>query len=299
MPQQPPSDKRSSGEMPFLYGTSILYGVGTGIWLDALVKLSDPGPAILAPLVLGAAAPIGVYFWDDYDALHRGVPASISTGLVLGAIEGLAITGTQWQHTGNGGPNSWSFRTETSVTWIFASGGGVGGYVFGEWLRPDPRSLSFIASTSAWGALSGTMFGAGVGSGDWKDGASIAGLIGYNAGVAAGGGLSAIGYVPSYRAQQYMWLGYLAGTVATSLVYLFYIGSDSDARHGLIANAAGGLAGVGLAGALAWNVTDDDGKSNQRGAAPMPFQLALMPAPALPGTTTMSHGATVNAFGAF
>jgi hypothetical protein len=272
-----PSDQRGAGEMAVLYGTSIAYGVGTGIWIDGLGKISDPGIAFIAPLAFGAAMPVGVYFLDEYTTLHRGVPASISAGLALGAVEGMAISGTQWQQSGNGGPNSWGFGTQATVTFLLASGGGVGGYAFGEWIRPDPRSLAFIGDGAAWGAISGSLFGAGVVSGDWKDGSSVWGLVGYNAGILAAGAISVAGYVPSWRTQQAMWLGYLLGTAATSVVYLFYIGSDSDPRHGLIANSLGGLAGVGVAYALAGSMKDPD-QTSSSGWKP-PFHLALAPTP--------------------
>ncbi len=300
-PMQPPpppaNDKRSNGEMTFLYGTSLLYGVGSGIWIDALGKVSDPGLAIIAPLALGAAAPIGVYFWDDYSKLHKGVPSSIATGLSLGAIEGLAVAGVQWQSQ-SGGPKAWSFKTETTITWIFASGGGVGGYAFGEWLRPDPRSLSFIASGAGWGAIAGTEFGIGVSGRDWKDGASIGGIIGYNAGIAATGALSTV-YVPSYETQKYMWLGFLGGTAVSSVVYVFYLFSDSDPKHGLIANSVGGLAGLGLAAAFTANYKDSDDTKKTGGTGPLPFQLGFTPAPPIPGTTTSARGMMMSGFGQF
>ena len=81
-----------------------------------------------------------------------GVPSSIATGLLLGGVEGMAISGLQWQLTGNGGPDTWKFHTWTSVTFVTATVGGVGGWAFGEWLRPDPRSLALISSGAGWGA---------------------------------------------------------------------------------------------------------------------------------------------------
>ena len=282
-----PSDMRGPGEMAFLYGASAVYGVGTGVWIDALGKVSDPGIAFIAPLILGAAGPIGVYFLDQGVNLHRGVPASISTGLTLGAIEGLAIAGTQAQLSDPG--NGWSFRGSASLTWTLATAGGIGGYAFGEWLHPDPRSLGFIASGSGWGALSGAMLGAGAsgGGGAWKDGAMIGGLIGYNAGILAAGALS-VAYVPSWQTQKYMWIGYAAGTAATSIVYAFYLFSDADPKHGLIANSLGGLAGVAVAAALTANMTDDDGGKQ---AWVPPFQLGFTPLP--------QGGAAATAYGAF
>jgi hypothetical protein len=275
---QPPvpagSRYRSAGEMAYLYGVGFAYGVGSGIWIDALAKESDPGIAFIAPLLLGAAVPVGVYAWDYNQEFDRGVPSSIATGLLLGGIEGMAIDGLQWQLTGNEGPNTWSFRTWTTVTFLGATAGGVGGYLFGEWIQPDPRSLGLISSGAGWGAAAGILFGSGVVGGDWKDGAAVWGFAGYNAGILAAGAVSTV-YVPSWQTLKYMWLGDLLGTLATTPVYLFYIGSDSEPRHGLIANAVGGLAGLGLAAALTANMTDGPGTASWT----PPFQVSVSPSP--------------------
>jgi hypothetical protein len=266
--------------MTFLYVTSSLYGIGTGVWLDALFKIKDPGVAIIMPIGFGAAMPVGAFLWDDQAGpLHRGVPASIATGLVLGGVEGIAIAGTQWQYTRDDGKD-WSFQTQTTVTWIMATGGAVGGWAFGEWLRPDPRSMGFIASTSAWGAISGSLLGVAVSGKDWKDGASVAGLIGYNAGILGGGALSII-HTPSWRAQQYMWLGYGLGTLAGCLVFPFYLFvEDADAKRGFIGPALGGVAGAAIAGAFNYDLKDPEDVPRTQRWKP-PFDVAVMPAPAL------------------
>ncbi len=289
-PAPAPDGKRSGGELTFLYVTSAAYGVGTGIWVDSLGKVTDPGLAFIAPLAFGVAMPVGVYFLDDNVTLHRGVPASISTGLLLGALEGMSISGMQWQFTGGGSGSDaqWKFHTWTTLTWIMSTGGGIGGYAFGEWLRPDPRSLSFIASGAGWGAASGIMFGAGAVGGDWKDGAAVWGFVGMNAGILATGALSTV-YTPSYNAQKWMWIGYAAGTAAGLLVYPFYLASDASPRHGLIANALGGLAGVGLAAVFAGGMSDDEATAKK--AFNMPFQLGAAPAP--------GGGGAITAFGRF
>jgi hypothetical protein len=272
--------------MAYLYGAGIAYGVGSGIWIDALGKITDPGIAFIPPVALGAAVPIGFYLWDQADEFDRGVPSSMATGLLLGGIEGIAIDGLQWQLTGNGGPNTWGFSTWTTVAFLGATAGAAGGYAFGEWLQPDPRSLGLVASGAGWGAITGVLFGSGVVSGDWKDGAAVWGFAGYNAGIVLTGALSSV-YVPSWESLKYMWLGDLLGTLATTPVYLFYIGSDADPRHGLIANAVGGLAGIGLAAALTANMTDSAGTNSWT----PPFQIAVGPSP--------SGGAQLTAFGQF
>ena len=81
-------------------------------------------------------------------------------------------------------------------------------------------------------------------------------------------------------------VGDVLGMLATTPVYLFYIGSDADPRHGLIANAVGGLAGIGLAAALTANMTDAPGT----GSWTPPFQLAVSPA-------AIGSGAQVTAYG--
>ncbi|MDP9150699.1 MAG: hypothetical protein M3O36_12275 [Myxococcota bacterium] len=282
----PPSRYRSNGEMAYLYGASLAYGIGTGVWIDALGKVSDPGIAFLAPLAFGAAVPIGMYIWDQSSEFDRSVPSSMATGLLLGGVEGIAISGLQWQLTGNGGPNSWDFPAWTTATFLTATAGGIGGYAFGEWFQPDPRSLALITSGAGWGAISGVLFGAGVVGGDWKDGAAVWGFAGYNAGILATGAVSTV-YVPSWQTIKYMWLGDLLGTLATTPVYLFYIGSSADPRHGLIANAFGGLAGIALAAALTANMTDTPGTA----AWVPPFQVGVGP--------TEHGGAQLTAYGRF
>jgi hypothetical protein len=271
--------------MLYLYGVGIAYGIGTGIWIDAIAKIDDPGIAFIPPVAIGAAIPIGFYLWDQNAEFDRGVPSSMATGILLGGLEGIAISGLQWQLTGNGGPNSWSLSTWSTITFLTATGGGIGGYAFGEWLGPDPRSLGFIASGAGWGAITGILFGSGVVSGDWKDGAAVWGFAGYNAGILATGALSTL-YTPSWQTIKYMWLGDLLGTLATTPVYFFYIGSSADPRHGLIANAVGGLAGIGIAAALTANMTD----SSATAWLP-PFQIAVAPTP--------YGGAELRAYGQF
>ncbi len=284
-PKPTASPFRSPGEMVYLYGIGAAYGIGTGIWIDSVVGVGDPGIALIAPLLLGGAMPVGAYIWDSQQELDRGVPASIATGLLLGGVEGIAIDGLQWQLTGNGGPDTWKFSTWTSVTFVGATAGGLGGYAFGEWLRPDPRNLAFIASGAGWGSMAGILFGAGAVAADhdWADGAAVGGFSAYNAGIVATGILSAV-YTPSWETLKYMWFGDLIGTAATTPVYLFYL-AGGDVRHGMIANAVGGLAGLAVAAALTGNMTDTASSSWKP-----PFQLALSP----------THGGLqATAFGAF
>jgi hypothetical protein len=257
--------------MAYLYGVGAAYGFGTGIWLDSLAKVNDPGIWVITPIALGVAAPIGVYYWDRWDEFNPAVPASIATGLLLGGVEGIAIGGLQWQLTGNGGPNTWGFSTQTSVTFFTATAGGVGGWFFGEYERPDARSLAFISSGAGFGSAFGILFGAGADS-NGANGAAAWGFAGYNVGILASG-IVATQWTPSWQTLKYMWLGDLLGTLVTTPVYLFYIGSSADPRHGLIANALGGVAGLAVAAALTANMKD---AGTAQGWTP-PFQMSLAP----------------------
>jgi hypothetical protein len=264
--------------MGALYVTSALYGVGSGIWLDSIFGISDPGLAIIMPIGLGIAAPVGAFLWDNQAGpLHRGVPASIAAGLSLGAIEGIAIAGTQWQFNREQ-DKDWDFSTQTTVTWIFATGGGVGGWAFGEFFRPDPRSMGFIGGGSAWGTLTGIGIGFAATKSDFSDGAAVGGLIGYNVGLVGAGAIS-IAHTPSWNSQKYMWGGWVLGAVAGCLVFPLYLFSDADVKHGFIGPALGGLAGVGVAGALTWDLKDPE--DTQGRAYKPPFDVGVTPTPRL------------------
>ena len=238
-PKKEAPKERSANEMMFLYGASIGAGVGTGVWIDALGKITDPGAAVVAPALLGAAFPIGIYIWDNAETFGRGVPSSIATGLLLGAGEGVLIASAAAINT-TADANKLSFGANASISWLTMIGGGVGGYFFGEWLRPDPRSMSFIASAAGWGLVSFGAIGHGTAaSGSAWEVTSILGLVGYNVGIVSAGALSTI-FTPSYAQQEYMWLGYGLGAAAGFLVYPFYLFSDSkDIRGGMVANGFG------------------------------------------------------------
>ncbi len=272
-----PNDLRGDGEMGFLYASAGLYGMGTGIWIDAIGHVKDPALAILPPIGFGAGALVGTYLVDRFVDLHRGVPSAISTGLVLGAVEGMGITTTQWQLSDKG--NRWSFATGSTVTFLTATAGGAGGALFGEFIRPNPRSFGLIAAGATFGAISGTAIGAGVSSSrDWKDGGSIAGLVGYNIGLVGAGALS-LAWTPTWNTQKYMWIGYGVGAVASTLVYVPYLFiEDGQPRRGLIANgvvALSGAAGGAVLGAL---LDGDDGSSAHNGEDyKPPFTVGFAP----------------------
>jgi len=265
--------------MNYLYATSGAWGVGTGIWLDAIFGITNPGGAVVMPIVFGAGAPIAAFFTDNQvGPLARGVPSSMATGLVLGAVEGIAISGVQWQHARDK-QQDWTFRTQTSVTWVCATGGGLAGLALGELTSPDSRNLALVGSGAGWGTLSGAMLGIAASGRDWKDGASIAGLVGYNVGILGTGALGLV-HTPSWDSQKYMWFGYAGGALAGSLVFPFYaLTPDADPKTGFIGPALGSLAGAAVAAALTFDWQDP---AETRGKIfEPPVQVSIAPPPRL------------------
>lgn len=270
--------------MVYLYGTGLAYGIGVGSWIDILAKAQDPGVIAIAPILFGAGIPAGFFLWDYIDTFRPGVPASLATGLWLGFLEGVAISGTQVALSSP--DRRWDLPTAASITFATTTAGGVGGFFFGRWLEPDPRGVAFIAEGMGWGAATGLMMGIGA-SADGKgssekssgDGAAVGTLLGANLGIAATATMVIAGYQPSWNAQKWMWLGYTVGAAAPSFLYLFYIGqNDKDPKHGLVANALGGVAGLTFAAILAGGMSDEEPMVPRSGKAyKPPFNLLVTP----------------------
>jgi hypothetical protein len=246
-PAPAPGPQRAGNlEMASLYITSAAWGVGTGIWIDALANVGDPGLMAIAPVVLGVAAPATVFVLDRTTNIPRGLPSSIATGMVLGAAEGLGIASTQWVRSEEG--NAWSFKGLATAEFLGATLGGAAGaglYFLG---RPSPKTNLFFASGAFWGAAIGTEFGGGASNGSWgaytNDGMAMGGLIGFNVLAAGAGALSTV-WIPSYNQLGWMWGGYAIGTVVSLPVYIFYAASpDYDPRRGLIFQGVAGTVGL-------------------------------------------------------
>lgn len=254
--QQPPSRRVSTGlELGYLYGTSITWGVGTGIWIDAEADIGDPGLRLIPPLLLGGVAPVGVYLIDRFayrQGMPEGMPSAIATGMIIGAGEGLAIAGTQWSRAS--AEDEWGFRGLARAETISSTLGGAGGFALYYFLRPKPQTNIFIASSAFWGATIGSFFGGGASpaKADWgrtNDDVSLGGLIGFNLGVAGSIGTSLL-WTPSWHQLGWMWGGLGIGTAASLPVYIFYAASsgDYDPRRGLIFQGVAGTIGLTLGG---------------------------------------------------
>jgi hypothetical protein len=251
-----------------------------GIWISTEVGFDDPALFMIAPAVLGVAAPVGVYFFDR-PKLKRGVPAAISTGALIGAAEGLGVWSYQVVHARE--QDEWGFRGLARAEAIGSTLGAAGGFALGYLQSPSPKSSLLMSSSVLWGTAVGSMFGygataAGQGYGQSNDGAALGGLIGLNVGLAAAAGVSTV-YIPSYKSLGAMWLGAGIGFAASLPIYLLYARDGGPpAKRGLIFSGVATTLGIG-AGALFTFGSEDsaDADSSPRfakihGFAPMPVE---------------------------
>ncbi|MES1173702.1 MAG: hypothetical protein ABUL62_05180 [Myxococcales bacterium] len=287
-PQQvyvaPASNKRSGSEITVLYSTAAVYGVGMGVWFGAEAKIKDPGLFLIAPAILGVAAPVGVYFLDN-PSMPRGLPAAIASGMVIGAGEGIGIA--SYQFVSSTKADAWGFRGLSRATAIGATLGGAGGFALGYLQEPSPKSSLLTTSGVVWGSAVGAMFGygasgKGLGYGRANDSAALGGLIGFNVGLAAAAGLSTV-YIPSYRALEYMWIGAGVGAAVSLPVYFAYAGNGGPpAKRGLIFSGTTTTLGIVAGALLAGTGTDSaDAESSSHFAhldyfLPMPTSNGAM-----------------------
>ena len=249
--QQQVSRERTPLEIGALYGVSAAYGVGMGIWLSSEVGIEDPALFLIPPAILGVGGPVGVYFFDRTGP-HRGVPAAIATGTLIGAGEGLGIW--SYQHVHAQAADEWGFRGLARAEAIGSTLGAVGGVALGYLQSPSPKSSLLTSSAVLWGSAIGSMFGYGAtaanqGYGRSNDGASLGGLIGFNVGLGAAAAAS-VAYIPSYKSLGAMWLGAGIGFGVSLPVYLLYARDGGPpAKRGLIFSGVTTTLGIG-AGAL-------------------------------------------------
>lgn len=235
--QQSPytSTDRGRGEIGLLYGTAAAWGVSAGVWIDLEAGVTNPGAALIAPVVLGVAAPMTVFFLDR-PKMRLGRPAAISAGLLIGAGENALIFSHQYATAAAG--SEWGPVQYFRGNMIASTVGGAGALLAHYGLHFRPQTSAFISSGAMWGSLIGSAFGGAASSGTWgnttNDSVTLGGLIGYNIALAGSIGGS-IFWTPSWKQLGYMWAGFGIGAAVSTLVYPFYALSDADPRTGLYA----------------------------------------------------------------
>jgi hypothetical protein len=234
-----------------LYAVSAAYGVGMGIWISAEIGADDPSLLLIPPVVLGIAAPVGVFFLNQ-PRMPKGMPAAISAGMAIGAGEGIGIASYQFVTADE--EDAWGFRGLARSVAIGSTVGAIGGFAVGYYLEPPPQSSVFMSSGVVWGSAIGSMFGygvseAGVGYGRSNDRAALGGLIGYNVGLAATAGLSTV-FAPSWEQLAWMWGGAGIGAAVSLPIFLFYAGEDTPpAKRGFVFMGTASTLGL-IAGGL-------------------------------------------------
>jgi hypothetical protein len=224
-----------------------------GIWFDAEAGIDDPGLRFVAPVAMGLAAPVGVFFADRYSTMPKGMPAAISAGLLIGGGEGIGIWALQF--TSESEANAWGFKGLSRSMALGSTLGGGAGIALAYYGEPSPKTSVLLASSCLWGAVIGSMvdYGATPSSpeksqsesfGDHNEGAALGGLVGYNVGLGAAAAVSAF-YVPSWTQIGFMWVGGGIGAAAGLPIYLAYANSDKPAKRGLIFQ--GITTGLGIA----------------------------------------------------
>lgn len=227
--------------MGLLYGTAAAWGLSVGVWIDLEAGLlgggskTNPGAAIIAPVVLGVAAPT-TFFFLDRPKMRLGRPAAISVGALIGAGENALIVSRQYVTATKG--NEWGAVQYFRGNMIASTVGGVGGFLAHYGLKFKPQTSAFVGSGALWGSLVGAAFGGAASSGTWanttNDSVFLGSLIGYNL-VLAGTIGGSIFWTPSWNQLGWMWGGFGAGAAISALIYPFYALSDADPRTGLYA----------------------------------------------------------------
>ncbi len=287
-----PLNQRTTDEISILYLNSVVYGLGTGVWVATLTKPQDAATAILPALTLagGAAGAVALF---DRSPLGYGVPASTVSGMYIGLEEG--ITWSLWNQAKAPYFDEWQGSTVATVIWGSATAGAIAGGVVGATAGTTPGRASYVGSSALWGGLlSGLVLAAASSDdrGQRDDHALLAAAVGTNLGV-VGGLLSAGPLSPSVARVRFIDLGGIAGGILASGLYVSGANNSSDSTaQGFFGVTALGVAGgLVLASFLTKDMPADHGMATDS-SAPSAFNVepTLLPV----------HGGTmIGALGTF
>jgi hypothetical protein len=279
--------ERTTDEIALLYGNSIVYGIGSGLWLDAHTQANST-PGIVLPMLLFSGAAAGtVALLDVGHPLRYGVAQSIVSGMYIGFEEGLVLG--LWNQSSGSYDSRWQASTVADVVWGLSTAGAVGGGLLGTSLGATPGRASFVGSTALWtGVLAGFVAAAATGDGTSRGpNGWLATGLGLNAGAIAG--LLTAGPVsPSIARVRFLDIGGIAGGLLFGGLYLAAADKNPQAQP------ASGFTALGIAGGLsmAWLATRGmpADRLEEKGA-PDQASLALQPTLApVPGGATLGVG---------
>ena len=251
-PSGPQLNERTTDEISILYLNSVVYGLGTGVWLAVQTQPNNAGGVILPALGLAGAAAGTVALIDHSKRLGYGVPASAVTGMYIGLEEG--ITWSLWNQAKAAYYDEWRGQTVATVIWGSATVGAITGAVVGASAGTTPGRASYVGSTALWGGLlTGLVAAAATGNdrGQRDDASLLAAALGTNVGAVAGV-LSAGPVSPSAARVRFIDLGGIAGGLVTGGLYVSAANSNSSdgSIQGLFGVTALGVAGGLLTASL-------------------------------------------------
>lgn len=242
---------RTLDELFELYGSTLTYGVVTGVLVDGGVSEKTSGNydshvAIpITMLSLGAVASLVITIADAKGALRYGVPQSISSGLHMGLEQGFFWA--LWDRSRESVPTPSYLHTAATV-WGFTTAGAIAGGLVGGLAKVTPGQASWVGTISFWPAvILGSISLAATG----RDGTlpnivkgernlglvgGITGLAGLGVGV-----LTARWVKPSISRTRYIDLGSGLGGLFGGLLCV-----ASNSRRGSECNEAGVFGGIAI-----------------------------------------------------
>jgi hypothetical protein len=247
------TDRRTADEIGVLYLSSIVYGLGTGGWVDVLSEPHSAPGVILPPLLLAGASVGAVALIDSGKGLRYGTAQSISTGMTLGFYQGFAWT-TYYQATSTH-YDQMEPKTYVTLLWATTTAGALAGGIIGTVSSATPGRAAFVGSATLWPAILLGFGAAGLSSDNRyrDDHALLATAFGATAGTI--GGILAAGPVsPTTARVRFLDLGAIGGGLAVGgLTLAARAESTKDGSEIFLATDLGILAGLGLA----WWLTSD------------------------------------------
>ena len=256
-------DRRSTDELVSLYTNSVVYGIGSAVWLGVLTEPRTPAAAIVPGLALTAASVGTVIALDSGRGFRYGVPQAIVSGMWIGFEHGLVWT--FWHDSRDSRPRvsgELEGKPRATILWGLSTIGAVTGGILGQTLGTTPGRSAWVGSTALWtGAIAGFGTGGLVQNGDTE--ALAIGGIGLTVGTGIGL-LTASSVSPSIGRTRLIDLSGLLGGLGTAAFYA------AAARNESSGQAASGLTALGITGGLAigWLATSGMAKDSPRSTEP-------------------------------
>lgn len=252
-------DQRTADEIGVLYTTSVIYGLGTGLWLDVLSKPNDfSGTLILSPLIFAGAAAGGVALLDSGRGLRYGVAQSMASGMYTGLWQGIAWTTYLQASTSRN--HQLSAEAYATALWGSATAGALVGGIIGSQSSTTPGRASYVSSAALWPAL---ILGFGVAGlskdNQYRDDHSLlAASLGATGGAVAGI-LTAGTVSPTTARVRFLDLGGLSGALLGGGLYLAADSKNSEFSPFAVMTALGTLAGLSVAWYATSSMPRDEG----------------------------------------